>query len=239
MILLKRATLPRQRTLIAATLLAAVAGIAFAEPMTRPTLKIVTREQWGSKPQPLDESKRHVPRLITIHHEGVLWKVGTDNAQKLRNVQSWGQREKNWPDLPYHYIIAPDGIVYEGRDWHYQPESNTNYSLEGVLNIELLGNFEEQRVDVKQLESLVSLISKLCVDLKLDPATIRGHKDAAPGQTSCPGKDFHRYIENGSIRKWVEESLAGKTPDIKELDVMEGGPTTQISETVVTTKPAE
>jgi hypothetical protein len=211
---------------------------AFAEPATQPaSLQIVTREEWGSKPQKIDDAKRHVPKLITIHHEGVPWKVGTDNAAKLRNVQSWGQREKNWPDLPYHYIIAPDGIVYEGRDWHYQPESNTKYSLEGVLNIELLGNFEEQRVDARQLDSLVKLIAKLCTDLKLDPATIRGHKDAAPGQTDCPGKDFHRYITNGSIRKWVEESLAGKSPEIKELDPLEGGPTTQISQTVATTQP--
>lgn len=202
-----------------------------AEPTTKPTLTIVTREEWGSKPQPLDESKRHVPKFITIHHEGVLWKAGTDNAAKLRNVQSWGQREKNWPDLPYHYIIAPNGIVYEGRDWNYQPESNTNYSLDGVLNIELLGNFEAQRVSREQLQSLVTLIAKLCVDLKLDPATIRGHKDAAPNQTVCPGKDLHRYIENGSVRRWVEETLAGKTPEIRELDAIPDGPTTRISET--------
>lgn len=216
-----------------------LAGVAMGDPTSRPDLTIVTRDQWGSKPKPIDESKRHVPKLITIHHEGVLWKAGTDNAQKLRNVQSWGQREKNWPDLPYHYIIAPDGIVYEGRDWNYQPESNTNYSLDGVLNIELLGNFEEQRVDLKQLETLVKLIAKLCVELKLDPATIRGHKDAAPGQTSCPGKDFHRYIENGSIRKWVEQSLAGQEPSIAELPALQDGPTTQISQTIATTAPAK
>ena len=231
---------PRRRALRIGTaaLLLVCAGALFADTTTRPALTIVTRAEWGSKPQPIDESRRHVPKLITIHHEGVLWKVGTDNAAKLRNVQSWGQREKNWPDLPYHYIIAPDGIIYEGRDWNYQPESNTNYSLEGVLNIELLGNFEAQRVETTQLESLVALIAKLCTDLKLDPATIRGHNDAAPGQTACPGRDFHRYIANGSIRKWVEESLAGKTPEIRELDAIEGGPTTRISQTLSTTQPS-
>ena len=143
----------RRRLIITALSLALAGGCVAAmnlEPTTQPALTIVTRQEWGSKPQPLDESKRHVPKLITLHHEGVLWKAGTDNAAKLRNVQSWGQREKNWPDLPYHYIIAPDGIVYEGRDWNYQPESNTNYSLEGVLNIELLGNFEDQRVSREQ-----------------------------------------------------------------------------------------
>jgi hypothetical protein len=224
----------RRRLVITALSLALAGGCVAAmnlEPTTQRALTIVTRQEWGSKPQPLDESKRHVPKLITLHHEGVLWKVGTDDAAKLRNVQSWGQREKNWPDLPYHYIIAPDGIVYEGRDWNYQPESNTNYSLEGVLNIELLGNFEDQRVSREQLDALVQLLAKLCVDLKLEPATLRGHKDAAPGQTVCPGKDFHRYIEKGLIRKWVEESLAGQRPQIEELPQITDGPTTRISET--------
>ncbi len=230
---------------VARSLIAAISFIAIAagciSSRKAEQLQIVSRDEWHSQPLPIDDSKRQVPKLVTIHHEGVLWTAGTDKVARLRNAQRWGQREKNWPDLPYHYVIAPDGTVYEGRDWHYQPESNTNYSLEGVLNIELLGNFEEQRVDIRQLRSLVALIAKLCRELKLDPITIRGHKDAAPGQTVCPGKDFYRYLSNGSIRTWVEQSLAGKTPAIRELDAIQGGPTTQISETrtelAPTTKP--
>ncbi|MFT3785975.1 MAG: peptidoglycan recognition family protein [Tepidisphaeraceae bacterium] len=195
----------------------------------QPALTVVTRDEWGSKPQPMPEAWKQVPKLITIHHAGTLWKPGTDPFNSMRGLQKFSQTEKKWPDVPYHYIIAPDGRVFEGRDWHYQPESNTKYDLSGVLNIELMGNFEEQRVSTEQLRSTVLLIAKLCTDLKLDPATIRGHRDAAPGQTVCPGRDFYRYIADGSIRSWVEQTLRGEVADIVEKPELPDGPTTRIS----------
>lgn len=223
---------------ICATLALSLAALAVHAAEPRPdaptTLPIVKRADWGSKPQPIPESKRQTPRLITIHHAGEMWFKGSDPLDKARKLQRYGQAQKNWPDIPYHYLIAPDGTIVEARDWKYQPESNTKYDLNGVMNIELFGNFEEQRASVEQLRSLVGLIVYLKRDVGLDLPTdaIRGHRDAAENQTVCPGKDFYRYIENGSVRRWVEESLAGKTPDIRLLDALPGGPTTMIAETL-------
>ena len=200
-------------------------------------LVIVTRDEWGSKPQPLDESTRQTPRIFTIHHAGELWKPTDDAMKKMVALQKYGQAEKHWADVPYHYLIAPDGRVFEGRDWHYQPQSNTNYPLDGVLNIELMGNFEVQRVSIEQLRALVPLLAKLSRDLQIDPATIRGHRDAAVDQTVCPGKDFYRYIHDGLIRRWTEEELAGTTPAIRELPALPDGPTTRIATTLAATVP--
>lgn len=206
-------------------------GFAFAnEAATQPSLVIVSRDDWGSKPQPMPTTRRHVPKLITIHHAGVLWKAGTDPAQSVRNLQRFSQNEKKWPDVPYHFMIAPDGRVFEGRDLSYEPDSNTKYPLNGVLNIELMGNFEEQRVSVEQLRATALLIAKLCRELQLDPATIRGHGDAAQGQTVCPGRDFKRYIDDGTIRAWVEATLRGELPAIEEKPELKDGPTTRIAE---------
>ena len=78
-----------------------------------PRPAIVPASEWGSKPQAIAESRKHVPRFIRIHHAGVLWKAGDDPVKKLAALQAWGQREKGWPDLPYHYLIAPDGRIFE------------------------------------------------------------------------------------------------------------------------------
>jgi hypothetical protein len=199
-----------------------------------PVPQIISPAEWGSKPLPLPEDARHTPRVLTIHHAGVLWKPTDEPFARTRNLQAWGQKEKNWPDLPYHYLISPDGRIFAGRDVNYRPESNTQYDLTGVVNIHLWGNFEEQRVSPEQLASLVALCAHLCETLKLNPAEIRGHADAAPGQTSCPGKDLQRYISQGLLQKWTAESMAGKSPDVASLPPLEGGPTTQIA----TTRPA-
>lgn len=208
-----------------------------SQPATTPPQPpdIITRDQWGSKPQPLPQDARHTPRVLTVHHAGVLWRPTDEPYARIRNLQSWGQRDKNWPDLPYHYLISPDGRIFEGRDVNYRPESNTNYELSGTLNVHLWGNFDEQRVSVEQLRALVALSAHLCHTLGLNPAEIRGHADAAPGQTSCPGKDLQRYITQGLLQRWTADLLAGRSPDITPLPPLDDGPTAPIP----TTRPAE
>jgi hypothetical protein len=93
---------------------------------------LVTREEWGSQPQAIPEARKHTPQFITIHHAGVNWKPGRDPAELVRNMQKWGQREKSWPDLPYHFMIAPDGRIFEARKLEYEPESNTKYDLQAT-----------------------------------------------------------------------------------------------------------
>jgi N-acetylmuramoyl-L-alanine amidase len=200
------------------------------EPTSKPARPtIVTRAEWKSTPMPIDESRRQTPKRITLHHAGVLWKVDDDPVAKIKNLQTWGQKEKGWPDVPYHFLIAPDGRIFEGRDWNYEPESNTKYALNGILNIQLWGDFEQQRVSPAQLRATVELVAWACGEFDVDPATVWGHKDAAPGQTTCPGRDFHRYIERGMIADAVRAKMSGAPGEVELLQPMAEGPTTQIA----------
>ena len=212
---------------IAAIILLLPAFALADTPSTRPVEKppIVTREQWGSEPQPMPDSRKHVPKYITIHHAGEDWKAGRDPAVYVKNRQKWGQREKGWPDLAYHFLIAPDGRIFEARSTEYEPESNTKYDLQGHIGVELMGNFETQRPSRQQIESCVKLVAWLCQEKKIDPSQIAGHRDRAKDQTVCPGKDFYRYLESGQFVGWVKETLAGKTPQVDPGPPLEGGPT--------------
>jgi hypothetical protein len=200
------------------------------EPARKPLPKppTVSREQWGSEPQPIPDSRKHTPQFITIHHAGTDWKPGKDAAKFVKAVQQYGQKEKHWPDLPYHFMIAPDGRIFEARPVEYEPESNTKYDLQGHIGVELFGNFQNQRPSEAQLRSCVAIVAWLCQDLKIDPSQIAGHKDRAKGQTVCPGKDFDRYLQDGQFVKWVRQTLAGETPDIKPGDPLPDGPTEPI-----------
>lgn len=165
--------------------------------------EIITRQQWGSQPLPLSDEMRQTPQKIVLHHSGVLWKEGDDAFKKIRALQSWGQREKHWPDLPYHFMIDPSGRIFEGRDLNYRPESNTQYDLSGVVNVELWGNFDEQPVSPEALESTVVLLAWLRDRHNL--RQLSTHRLQAPGQTSCPGNDFMRYFDSGELQRRVDE----------------------------------
>lgn len=125
-----------------------------------------------------------------IHHAGVKWKDGSDPVKKVRALQSWGQRDKGWPDLPYHFLIAPDGRVFQGRDPLYRPQSNTKYNMDGVLNVQLFGDFEQQPVAEKQQQALEATLIYLCRIHNIEVSSISTHKDEAPGQTTCPGRNL-------------------------------------------------
>lgn len=143
---------------------------------------------------------------ITIHHAGVVWKEGDDPYKKIRALQTWGKRDKHWPDVPYHWLIAPDGRIFEGRDWHFEGETNTEYDTRGHLLVQLWGDFDEQKVSKAQLDAAVRLVAWLCVRHSIPPTGIRGHKDWST-RTTCPGKDLHGYIEDGSFETRVQQLL--------------------------------
>ncbi|OJW18951.1 MAG: negative regulator of beta-lactamase [Planctomycetales bacterium 71-10] len=211
-----------------------LAGAALAgdepgpKPSPAPRPEVVSASDWGSKPRPIPDSRKHTPKFVTIHHAGVIWAAKVTPDVFVRNMQSWGQRDKSWPDLPYHFLIAPDGRIYEGRPLDYEPESNTKYPLSGNIGVEMMGDFGAQRPDPRQVASCVKLTAWLCDRYGIDPSLIRGHKDAASGQTTCPGKDFDRYLKDGQFRRWVQEAREGKDPAIDLGPPLPGGPTEPI-----------
>lgn len=202
---------------------------------TKPAVEkpeIVTAEQWGSDPLPIPDERKHEPKFITLHHAGVDWKAGSDPYEKVRNLQAWGKKTvedggKDWPDLPYHFLISPDGTIFEGRPVEYEPETNTSYDVHGHIGIQLYGNFMTQRVSPQQVESAVRLTAWLSQEYGVEDALIRGHRDVAEG-TSCPGDDFHRYIEDQQFHGWVGSLRAGEDPVIDLGPPLEDGPTEMI-----------
>ncbi|MEM1447414.1 MAG: peptidoglycan recognition family protein [Planctomycetota bacterium] len=194
--------------------------------LDRPAM--VTAEQWGSEPQPIPDERLHTPEFVTVHHAGVTWQAGSDPAAKVLGLQKYGQNEKDWPDLPYHFLIAPDGTIFEGRPTEYEPETNTNYDVTGHVGIQLYGNFEEQRVSPAQMESLVQLTAWLLQEFELSTDTIGGHNDRPGAETSCPGRDLARYLHDGSLVGWVEATLAGEDVSIDLGDPLADGPTQMI-----------
>jgi hypothetical protein len=172
---------------------------------TSPAITIVPRSEWkAADPKPY---KEHVLVKITIHHEGTKLEIKDDAAKKIMNIQRWGMGpDRKWADIPYHFLIAPDGTIYEGRNVYTAGETATEYDPSGHLLITCLGNLEQQEVPEQQLSSLVKLIAYCCKKYKLPLETLASHKDHST-QTTCPGKNLYQYLQNGYIKKEVKKLL--------------------------------
>ncbi|MCO6497098.1 MAG: family 10 glycosylhydrolase [Chitinophagaceae bacterium] len=173
------------------------------------TLAIIPRSGWNAaEARPY---KSQVPKQITVHHEGGRVLLKTDDAAlRLKNVQKWCMGpDRNWVDVPYHFLIAPDGTVYEGRNPLTAGETATEYDPTGHLLISFLGNYERQEPDAALMEILARLIAKLCKQYNISPETIATHRDHSV-MTTCPGKYLYPYFQDGSVKKRVKEIMKKK-----------------------------
>jgi hypothetical protein len=175
---------------------------------------IVTRAMWRAKP-PLPGMSRQQPVGIILHHTGVESNPKIPLETKMRNLQSFSQRElhrvsgqtkKTWPDVPYHFYIDTAGRIAEGRDVRFAGDTNTNYNTSGFIQVVLEGDFEKETPTPNQLQSVGRLLVWLTLSWHLRIEDISVHKDHAP--TTCPGYNFMAELPNVLSRVEVQRTSA-------------------------------
>lgn len=144
---------------------------------------------------------------VTLHHTGDSRPLGPgdDPVARLRGLQSWGAAERNWWDVPYHYLLDLEGDVHEGRDWHFMGETNTTYDPSGHFLISMIGNYDQQEPTPAQLAAIADMMAYALKTFNLPIERIGGHYHYA--ETGCPGKYLRRYLEDGTLRRMVAERL--------------------------------
>jgi len=169
------------------------------------SIKITPRAGWNA--EEAKPFREHKPVRFTIHHTGVAFDRERDAAQHIRNTQVWGMGpDRQWADIPYHFLISPQGEIFEGRDPFVEGESGTRYDTAGHLQISLLGNFVEQEPTPEQLQSLVRLLAWAHEKYEIPTETIAAHRDYA--QTTCPGENLYRLVESGRLKEEADKVIA-------------------------------
>jgi hypothetical protein len=158
--------------------------------------KVVSRKQWKAK-DPVGKVKEHRIRFITIHHTATLQNRKISIERKMQNLQNFSQSESRlasgklkpvWFDVPYHYYIAFDGVIAEGRELKFVGDTNTEYDPTGHALIVLEGNFETEQPSAEQLKSIQELSAWLAVKYGVSATEIKAHDDYAA--TACPGENL-------------------------------------------------
>ncbi|MBL4771132.1 MAG: N-acetylmuramoyl-L-alanine amidase [Planctomycetes bacterium] len=164
---------------------------------------VMPRSRWGARQAKRSNlTKAGTPwRFITIHHSALeksIRSVGTQSGAKnaLRKMQTFHMDSRNWGDLGYHFLIDPQGQVYEGRSMHWQGAhagrgGNRNNNV-GNIGICLIGNFDVDRPSAASLRSLKKLVLNLRSQHRIPAASIRGHMDWK--QTECPGRNLLPFV---------------------------------------------
>jgi hypothetical protein len=212
------AKMRRQMLLTAAVVILAVvcaagptrtANLSTACPPIPPRPQILSRQEWNAK-DAVGKMQLHTLQHITIHHTASPQKPGIVLEKKMQNLQRFSQSEGRlasgktkpaWPDVPYHFYVAANGQIAEGREIEYVGDTNTDYDPRGHALIVLEGNFENEQPSTKQLESLRELVAWLSTKYEIPVAEIKGHNDYA--STACPGVNLKKALP--ALRQRVAE----------------------------------
>jgi hypothetical protein len=172
-----------------------------------PPFPILSRQQWQAN-EPVSMMTPHRPQFITLHHTAMKQNAEKSLKEKMQWLQNYsqheevlagGQKKPTWPDVPYHFLIAVDGQVAEGRNIGFVGDSNAEFDSTGHISVTLEGNFEKEEPTPEQMDSTRKVISFLAKKYHVPLEKIKAHRDYA--QTACPGKNLYRRMDEirGSV----------------------------------------
>jgi hypothetical protein len=165
---------------------------------------VLPRSRWGARKAKRNNLTRASDpwRYITIHHsalENPIRSVSTQSGAKnaLRSMQAYHMDGRNWGDLGYHFIIDPQGQIYEGRAMYWQgahagKDKNGNNNNPGNIGVCLIGNFDVDRPSAASLRALKKLVHSLRTQHRISAQSVRGHMDWS--QTECPGHNLLPFV---------------------------------------------
>ena len=162
-------------------------------------MRIIPRQEWKALPNKYKPTP-HIPNKITVHHQG-----GTENnplmrqhpmwrgPETVRSIQRSHMNDRMWIQIGYHFIVGPNGEVFQGRQIN-ETGSHVANNNTGNVGIMLIGNFEIETPTEFQLQAtrdVILLIHSVYPHMDL-PRQIYAHREFR--YTDCPGRNLFQFV---------------------------------------------
>jgi len=164
---------------------------------------VIARSGWGALPaRPALMIKNSGGwKKITVHHSAEAEPAPLDgsaasSAAALRQIQRSHLKGKTppWGDIGYHFLIDPEGRVFQGRDLAWQGAHAKGDNNVQNIGICVLGNFDDETPTAAALESLRKLLDNLRRTYHIPRSEV--HKHAEFRNTDCPGKNLRPWVDS-------------------------------------------
>lgn len=173
-----------------------------------PKPDVLSRSAWGARPPKGSYSQHRVQRII-LHHSWIPSAAQYTGAGTIRGIQNYHMDSSatGWNDIGYHFLIGPDGKIYQGRPEtvvgaHCSPNTNS-------VGICMIGDYDEGKDEINPAmeESMLKLVSWLASNYKVDPkVNLYGHCDFS--EKSCPGTAAYKRLPK--YREIVQANISAQ-----------------------------
>ena len=162
-------------------------------------MRIVSRAEWGAAPArsttPLSPA---MVNLFVLHHTTGSFR----GARTVRSIQQFHQGpDRKWADIGYNFLVAPDGVIYEGRGWGFRGAHARGHNHESV-GVAFIGD-GSRPMPVPAQQAVLWLLSE--AEGRFGELRTVGHRDV--GRTACPGDAVYAW--------WASDALRAPRPSPK------------------------
>lgn len=158
---------------------------------------VIPRAEWGARNPGNICNDIESPYRISIHHTASPSDDGGDAAIRLRQMQAYHIDNRGWCDIGYHFVVSQAGQVYQGRSDERRPGAHVGGQNSGNVGISFIGNFQEAQVGDAQFNAGGRILSWIVNTYGIEQTrdAIRGHQQWPGQNTSCPGDNLLRRID--------------------------------------------
>jgi hypothetical protein len=155
---------------------------------------ISRRRAWGKRTPAYSAMERHWEyTTIVIHHSG------NGGITDPLEIEEEHMGDKGWDDVGYHYMVRPNGSIYEGRFLAFKG-SHVEAANSNKIGILVMGDFEaniwddDDEVTAQQWTATIALVKTL-KKYFTKITLLGGHKDYKPS-TECPGDILYGQLDD-------------------------------------------
>jgi hypothetical protein len=176
----------------------------------------LSREDWCTSGE-CNPTSTPVNTLVThliVHHSAGGNTSSNWNAV-VTSIYNDHVFNNGWSDIGYNWLIAPTGVLYQGRDFDKQGAHFCGYNA-GTMGVCMMGTYTNVQPTLNALNTLEQLLAWKCCLNELDPSEIAyhnssnsnlfrisGHRDGC--NTMCPGDQLYALLP--TIRDAVQGRL--------------------------------
>jgi N-acetylmuramoyl-L-alanine amidase len=157
-------------------------------------VKIISRDNWGAKPNKTKFSKLGEVKGLVIHWSAYPVAVGNQaEIDQCKKIQRLHQEDRGWNDVAYNFLVGDTGQIYEGRGFGNRSAAQggnsrqeINYNNKHYVAVCWLGGSKPTDQPSAEARAAISWLYEQV------GGELRPHSSFK--QTDCPGDAWRQWI---------------------------------------------
>ncbi len=139
-------------------------------------------------PRSSDPGNQYPTRHLTQIRHLVIHHTGGEPTVTPQDIAAFhvNDPQHKWPGIGFHFVIAPDGTIYQTNRLETACFHVAHHNL-STVGIAFVGRFDDSAPSEAQVRSGSSLLAWLLQEIHLPLDSIVGHQEFAGQEPDCPG----------------------------------------------------